>query len=139
MDMCHPDEESTTIGPDFVEETFNFYPGPCKGDIKRIIGELERIPDLEHSNPGAAEEFALLKVERDSPQDFEAAQEAYYRKCVAPMIARRKAAENTVPCPGPVRDGKCEVLGCGNAYLDCAPFATSEQYGKWRASAENEN
>src|SRR5262245_51810539 len=125
MDICHPDGDSTTIDPESGEETFNFYPGPCKGDIKRIIAELEKIPDIGFSNPYAATELALLKVERDTPQDFEAAQEAYYRKCVAPTIARSREQSAT--------------WRCGNAYQQCAPFATSEQIEKWGASAENDN
>jgi hypothetical protein len=136
MDMCHPEPESED--PETGAEIWSFGGGPCKGDINRIIRELEKIPDIELSNPYAAKELALLKVERDRPQDFEAAQEAKFRECVAPLIAHRKAAENRVPCPGTVRDGQCQVFECGNAYNECAPFATWEQMDRWWASAEKE-
>jgi hypothetical protein len=49
MDMCHPEPESV-MDPETGAEIWTLDEGgPCKGDINRIIRELERIPDIELS------------------------------------------------------------------------------------------
>ena len=129
--LCHPPRADS-------EEVIVFgFSGPCTGDINAVINELESAPKDALVDPRAARMLSLLKVQRDRPQEFEAAQEAQFRQCMEPIMAHIKEEEAKVPCPGLVSNGKCTILMCGNVFDDCATFATSEQFNRWRASLKN--
>ena len=58
------------------------------GDFSRVIRHLEAIPKDSSVHEDAARALRLVKIQRDHPQDFEAAMKADYQKCFAEVAAR---------------------------------------------------
>jgi hypothetical protein len=99
---------------------------PSASDVMAAIHHLEVIPTDAPVHAKASDTLALLRVLRDRPRDFAAAEKASFRSCVARI---RAADEAKRPCPGVMtQDGKCIIHRCGNGLAErCSPLARGER------------
>ena len=115
-----------------------------KGDLKTVIHHLEAIPKDSRNYEDVADMLPLLRIQRDRPQDFDAAERAKFQECKTEVNAeiekfkawlkvRQELEAPMRPCPGFIeRDGRCVVMRCATWLYrrNCAPFASAQRYAE---------
>jgi hypothetical protein len=105
---------------------------PSTSDMKAAIHHLEVIPAGDSFGQWATQLLPLLRLKRDRPQDFPAAEEAKYRSCMAKAKAQEAEVQGQVARESPrrhllTRDGRCVTVSCATGLSEaCAPLATVE-------------
>src|SRR5256885_1740960 len=84
---------------------------PSTEAVKNAIRHLEAIPAESDVYARAARLLPLLRIKRDRPPDFPAAEEASFRSCMAKVEADQEAEAQIRPCRGIVdpKTGKCVI------------------------------